>query len=231
MHDTMEKAKKLCELKDALICAAKSACDQGVQNVNTHEMGEVTDMIKDLAEAEEKCWKACYYKKIVESMEEETKREEFLTKSGLMNAMGASDDGRMGYDHYRYASGRFAPKGHGTYSRGFTPMHDMDAWMENSGMYGYQNGSRSPSGANGTGMDGRMGYTGSDRGHRYDKWTKARMGYHESKDASSKERMDTSAREYVVDMAEAIKEVWKDADPALRKEIKNRFVSLTSEMN
>lgn len=36
--------------------------------MNTNEVGQIVDMIKDLSEAEEKCWKACYYKSVVENM-------------------------------------------------------------------------------------------------------------------------------------------------------------------
>lgn len=230
MEDTKNKVHEFCELKNKLICAAKEALSQGIQNVNTHEMGEVVDMIKDLAEAEEKCWKACYYKMMVEDMHRDNQEME---REGYRG-------GRMGYDHWRTSSGRFAPKGTGHYSAGYRPGEDIESWMMAEGfgenpwhdMKSYSGGDRGGSSSHqNRSPDGRMGFTGSDRGHRYDRWSKARMGYHESKDASSKERMDTTAREYVVDMAEAIKEVWKDADPPLRKEIKNKFVALTSEMN
>lgn len=215
----MEEAKKyseeLCELKDKLVCAAKGELERGIQNVNTHEMGEVIDMIKDLAEAEEKCWKACYYKHIVHAMEEESE-----------------EDGRMGYDNWRYSSGRYAPKGHGHRS-GYRPGEDIEPWMmaegfgENRGDYSKEHRMYDRP----EGSDHRMGYSGSQRGDRYDRYTKARMGYHQSKDAINKERMDSSAREYVVDIAESLKEVWNDADPAMRKEIKNKMMALTNEMN
>lgn len=244
MEATKAKVRDLCELKEKLMCSAKEAISRGMQNVDTHEMGAVTDMIKDLAEAEEKCWKACYYKMMVEDMKKDTDEMEREGYKG----------GRMGYDNWRYSSGRFAPTGRGHYDRaGFMPGEKLDEpWMMAEGfgdsaldrMMGYSDGSRggssshsSPGSQNGSsygssmGSNDRMGYPRSERGDRYDRWSKARMGYHESKDATSKERMDATAREYVVDMAEAVKEVWKDADPAMRKEIKNKFVALTGEMN
>ena len=237
MEELKMKTKELCELKDTLVSWAKTASDQGMQAVSAHEMGAITDMIKDLCEAEEKLAKACYYKKITEAMLEEAEE---------MERMGYPRSARMGYDNWRYSSGRFAPTGHGHRS-GYMPGEDIDPRMmaEGFGDYpsqhdvsGYSTGDRrdssSQNGSHSAGTmryDGRMGYTGSERGHRYDQYTKARMGYHESKDAAHKEHMDASAREYVVDIAESMREIWRDADPAMRKEIKNKLVSLTSEMN
>lgn len=60
--------KKLCKIKDTLI----SLVEQQMTNpqcVDTHEMGEVIDMIKDLAET-------CYYVSIVEAMEDKEDNEE-----------------------------------------------------------------------------------------------------------------------------------------------------------
>lgn len=224
MHEMMEKVNKICEMKDKLVTCMADQLNMGVQNVNTAEAGQVIDMIKDLAEAEEKCWKACYYKSIVKAMQEE---EEYAERM--------SPEERRGYDHWRYSSGRFAPTGRGTYSSGYRPM-DGDDWAERMDMepwmsMGYDD--HRPESQNRSRMDtsDRYGYTPSTRGMKYDKYARARRGYDEHKDAGSKTKMDESAKEYVVDMAESVREMWRDADPALRKEIKNHFVALTGEMN
>nr|DAU21078.1 MAG TPA: hypothetical protein [Caudoviricetes sp.] len=91
----MEKLKDLAEIKHDLIDAVKAELAQGIDKVDTAELGEVVDMIKDLASAEKDCIEAY-------SMQDEM------------------DDGRMGYDRWRYASGRFAPKGRGR--RGYDRM-------------------------------------------------------------------------------------------------------------
>lgn len=237
MEELKMKISRICNLKDQFLTAAESEMAKGTECVNTHEMGAVVDMIKDLCEAEEKLYKACYYKSIVEAMDEEEEKQELMMKIGM------GGEGRMGYDNWRYDSGRFAPKGHGHRS-GYRPGEEVDeTWMMAEGFgenpwesMGYSSG-QSGGGSTGRssqgsmGSNGRMGYTGSDRGYKYDRYRQARMGYHESKDATHKEHMDASAREYVVDIAESVKEMWKDADPAMRKEIKNKFVALTSELN
>lgn len=44
--------------------------NRGIDRVNVQEMGELVDIVKDLAEAEKDCWKAQYYRHAVtEAME------------------------------------------------------------------------------------------------------------------------------------------------------------------
>lgn len=229
IEEVNRKVKELCDLKDQLMCSAKEAICKGIQNVDTQEMGEVTDMIKDLCEAEEKCWKACYYHQIVEAMKKADEEEKMY-------------GGRMGYDNWRYSSGRFAPSGRGRYDpAGYTPNEDGQLpWVHDERMereiwddtMGYSSSSnRGGSSGNSGNSNGRMGYSGSPRGDRYERYYQARMGYHETKDPAAKQRMEETTREYVCDIADSMKEIWKDADPAMRKEIKNKLVAITSEMN
>lgn len=106
--------------------------DKGVENVNTEEMGEAVDMIKDLCEAECKAV-------IVKSMKKADEEEEEYNKELLrtLKAEYGEEGGRRYYDEYRYkTTGRYAPKGKGTYvgRRGYEeppyyhmyPERDMD---------------------------------------------------------------------------------------------------------
>ena len=68
--DKIEGLKDIMDLKKELIEETTHQFKNGIQNVDTNEAMNAIDMIKDLAEAEEKCVKACYYQKIIESMEE-----------------------------------------------------------------------------------------------------------------------------------------------------------------
>lgn len=61
---------KICKMKDKLCEYAHQQMQQGLDRVDTHEMGAVIDMIKDLAEAEKSCVEADYYESVVEAMEE-----------------------------------------------------------------------------------------------------------------------------------------------------------------
>lgn len=204
MHEFKEKVKEICDLKDKLLCWTKEECEKGKGAVDTKEMGEVVDMVKDLAKAEKSCWEAAYYMSIVEAMKE---AEE-------------SDDGawRMGYDNWRYASGRFAPKGHG-HRTGYIPdPHHLDPMMyETDGM-----------------MNPRMGYTGTVPTHTYgehfDHFKDAKRHYTQTGDKSSRQAMDSHAQQHVEETTETIREIWSDASPELRKKMKQDFTKLIGEM-
>ena len=43
--------------------------DRGIDRIDVKEMGELVDMVKDLAEAEKECWEASYYRAITNAME------------------------------------------------------------------------------------------------------------------------------------------------------------------
>lgn len=115
---------------------------------------------------------------------------------------------RAGYDNWRYrSSGEFAPKGRGRRT-GFMPM-DLD------GEPPYL----------------RSGMTESAKyGQAYDRYQGARRHYHETKDPSSKMEMDNSTMEYVSDTMHTFREMWKDADPAMKKKMKMDLSNLVGEM-
>lgn len=127
MH--IERIHKMIE---CLTEKALGELDKGVENVNTEEMGEAVDMIKDLCEAE-------YKAVIVKSMKKADEEEEEYNKK-LLRALKdeyGEEGGRRYYDEYRYkTTGRYAPKGKGTYvgRRGYEeppymhmyPERDMD---------------------------------------------------------------------------------------------------------
>ena len=104
---------------------ALSELDKGIENVNVEEMSEAVDMIKDLCEAE-------YRAVIVKSMKKADEEEEEYNKELLrsLKAEYGEESGRRYYDHYRYANGRFAPKGHGTYRRGYEEPPYMHMYPE-----------------------------------------------------------------------------------------------------
>lgn len=194
MHRTIQKTDRLCEIYNDLMRWAENNKD--CTDVKT--MGEVIDMIKDIAEAEEKCWKACYYKSVVEAMDE---------------AEDWDEDDRMGYDNWRYASGRYAPKGRGhkTGSRGgrmgYVPYYDDGGDMNDHEMWGR-----------------------SQSTHPYDKWKTTRLGYQSDHDPAKKTEMDAAAKEHVLYVADTMKDIWNDADPTLRQELKSKLGNLMAEL-
>lgn len=257
MHELEAKVKPICSMMEKLTEWSKCELDKGKDCVDTKEMGEVIDMIKDLAEAEEKCIKAAYYKTIAKAMKEE-------------------EMGRMGYDNWRTSSGRFANKGTGMYRpeqsgrRGYPmpaegdwrpeygPWGDMDTYNQMMGYDGGSSGGRgsSQSSSSGSGrnsnrggrsdgsstssMDGgRMGYTDPDyerimrderHGRPYREWQLSRRHYTETKSEGDKKEMSQHAKEHMSDMVMSVKEMWSDADPELKTKMKADLTALMNEM-
>lgn len=169
-------------IEEKLAEAIRCEFDKGIENVNTSEMGKATDMLKDAAEAE-------YYARIAKAMEKADSEDEEADKHMLrqLKEQYGEDDGRRYYDNYRYMrTGRFAPKGRGTYMprRGYeTPIEyhmtpemyrehdpeyyrDMDRDMgrmyyTDTGMRGNM-GNSSRTGNSGM-RDGREGRSGASR--------------------------------------------------------------------
>ena len=91
----MDIKRMYCMIEKLAECAEKQF-DAGIENIDTSEMGQVVDMMKDLAEA-------MYYRELTKAMQE-------FDAEDVMEMIDRYGDGRKFYDHYRYADGRFAPK-------------------------------------------------------------------------------------------------------------------------
>lgn len=72
-----EEIKPLKELCDKLVKMATAEMEQNPAEVDTHEMGEVIDMIYDLAKAKKEVAETCYKKKILAAMEESEYGEDY----------------------------------------------------------------------------------------------------------------------------------------------------------
>ena len=97
---------KIRKMKDKLCEYAHQQMQQGLDRVDTREMGAVIDMIKDLAEAERSCMEADYYESVVEVMEEGGDRYGYDGggsrggsggRSGYRMESPDGEGGRMGY--------------------------------------------------------------------------------------------------------------------------------------
>jgi len=99
------------------------SCMVGDGNVNLQDLGEIIDIVKDLACAEKDALIAKEMRKANEEDEAEEKyirkmlKEENKDEYKRMREEYGEDEGeRRFYDNYRYkSSGRFAPKGSGSY--------------------------------------------------------------------------------------------------------------------
>ena len=231
LAEVMEKTKEFSEMKEKLFdCLKAEISVKGMDCVDTKEAGEVVDMIKDLAEAEAKCMEALYYQKVVEAM---TSYEE------------PRYDDRLGYNRNRYpSSGRYASAGHGMrmgYIEPYYPDGEMVQdinWNEPTGYSGGGNsGNRqgSTSGGNqsmGYHMPEMMYDEGDPRyGKAYNEYLKKRRFYTETKSEDDKREMDRNAEEHVQSTLVTVRDIWKNADPNLRKRMKDDFSKLLNDMN
>lgn len=206
----MDIKRMHCMIEKLAECAEKQF-DNGIESVDTAEMGQVTDMLKDLAEA-------MYYRTLTKAMDDSDPEEimEMFERYG--------DGGRRYYDHYRYADGRFAPKGRGTYRRGYDepPYYHMTPEMYRS-MENYRDMDR---------RDGRMYYTepsmnsGVRTESRYDM---AKRSYTESKELhrgntpEDKEQKMKELEKYLREIGSDIAELISDASTEEKNLLKNRM--------
>lgn len=196
----LEPIKDMCKKLEE---AVKHELSKGIENVDAKELGEVVDMIKDLYEAKEKIVKACYYKGVLEAMEEHDFEDEDEIE----------EEGRRGYrGQPRSQSGRFMSRGDGRRSnrgrnsrRGYEDMmmyDDMDydemermrdadrpygrMGYSGSGSSGGSSSGMSSGGSSSGGMSsGSMGSQGGSnsgsRGYSESRYDRARRGYEEAK--------------------------------------------------
>lgn len=231
----MEACEKFDEMKEEFIstlCAAMKS--RGLESMDTKEVGEAVDIIKDFAEAKKCCMEALYYQKVTE-------------------AMLSNEEPRYGYNPNRYSSGRYAPKGMGT--RGYmdenlgyvmNPVYDenWDVMEYNSSnsrggnmSYGGSNRGGSGSGNSGNSMGYHDWHMQPDEdydqryGKSYNEFCKKRRFYTETHKESDKKEMDRHAEEHVQDVIVSLKDIWKDSEPSLKKHMKESLTKLVSEMS
>lgn len=222
MHDlaeVIEKAEEIKKLKEKILDCFKSEINtKGFECMSAEEAGEVIDMIKDLAETEKNCMEALYYQKVIEAMVSYDEPR----YDGSAN---------MGYNRNRYkSSGRFAPTGSGS-RMGFMPPHvpyteyggDMspEDYMREAKM-GYSDNMMMDTRSNAN-MDTRYGKA-------YNDYKIRRRHYTETKSPEDKKEMEAHAEEHVRDTIATIKDIWGDADPALKRRMREDFTKLLGEM-
>lgn len=267
MHETkfeIKFAEETKGLKDLCEKLEKRASDwfDDMKEVNTEEAGEVIDMIKDLCEAKEKVAKTCYYKSIVKAMEKAEEDEEKYAEFEK-HMMESGDDGqwgRMGYDRWRYKSGRFAPKGRGHRS-GYTPylymmddMYDDEEYMDVPEMMNYRMGYSAGRGGNRCmdrsgrsgrdGMDGSYGYSrggqgesgtqgrseGSRYGRSYDNYRTAKRHYTESQTPEEQKKMRESIAEVFDDMEDITVDMVKDMSPEDKQKYRKKLQDMMQKI-
>lgn len=218
MHDNDGKMtlEKICTLLDIMTDGLKSATNQGLNNLDTHEAGQVADIIKDLSEAkknltdaEKNEWESCYYASIVKAMKDADERGDEEDRYGYI-PREASRMGKRGMqrDHIK----RW--------------VRDPDTFEDE--MYdraGYTPGRKMS-------RDDRSSDNSSDEryGKPYREYIDSRRHYSESKSQADKDMMEMYANEHLMDVMGSVREIYKTADPDMRKRMKSDLTKLVGEM-
>ena len=220
--------ERLKAMKDALI-----ACTEGqlsnLQEVDTHELGEAIDMIKDLEEA-------MYYCSIVKAMEKQEKEEEYSTRSPqmaryytpyYMNPYERDMDRDMGRMYYsenqpRNSQGQFT-----SYNMGGRNYYGRDSGSSGNG---------SSSSSNSSSM-GRGYYTEREmplnlRDRREGRSGMSRRNYMESKQLHKDQHEKIEELEkYMKELSEDIVEMIEDATPEEKQLLHSKMTALTEKVS
>lgn len=218
--------ERLKHMKETLMCAVEmQLCDLG--EVDTKELGEAIDMIKDLEEA-------IYYCTVTEAMKGNDTEMEFEMKKGDHHQKEKEEDGdsRKYYDSPRYPMmyAERRRRADGTFYN--DPMY-MDGGSGAS--TGYAGGSRNGTsyadgGGNGTSyMDSGNGpmYRDEREGRSYN----SRRMYMEAKDM--KRDKATQLRElekYMQELSQDIVEMIADASPEEKQYLEKKITALASKV-
>ena len=234
----LEPIKEMCKPLEE---AVKHELSRGIENVDTKELGEVVDMIKDLYEAKEKIVKTCYYKSVIEAMEE----YDFEDEEDIM------DEGRRGYrgQPRSKTSGRYMSRGDGRRSnrgrRGYDePMGDYEMTPEMYRMYSpeyYRDIDKENLGrmfySGGSSGGGSRGYSQNESGNQQTSRSEnARRGYVEAKEmhkgnsAEDKEVKKKELDKWMTEFSNDVKQMVSEMTPEEKTVLKTKLQNLHSSI-
>lgn len=159
---------------------------RGYENVDAQELGEVADIIKDMAQAKKYCLEAEYYKTVTEAMKEKSE------------------------EPYGYST----PKVRRPY---MNQEKYVDEYLNDPDFV----------------HNMRYGYTdwNNDRyGKAYNEYQTAKRHYTETNSKADKDEMTVHMNEHLMDSLATFRDMWKNADPDMKKRMKTDLSALVGEM-
>lgn len=219
-----------CMIEKLTECAKCEIENKGIEHVDTKEMGEVADIIKDLCEAE-------YYAKISKAMDESEYGEDY-------DYRGAYDEHeRKGYrGQPRDSRGRYMSRRRMGYEEPpyyhMTPEmykeHDPEYYRDMDRMDGrlYYTESGNMGGQSYSGMSGgSMGSQGGSRGYSESRYENAKRGYQETKEmhksgSSEDKQMTMKEGEKLTNIIlDEIEDILADAPPEMKSMFKSKVMT------
>lgn len=201
-------------LKERLVGIFENAICGDISNIDAKELGELADMIKDMAEVGKLCEEKKYYEKVTEAMDEADPEE----KRHYMDKY--LPESRMYYTPIRYDDPRKDMDRMNPYYHDDEPMRKMDRYYDmmyytpmTRGGDGYGNGNRdtmrNP-------REGRSGIT--------------RRTYMDMRDTGDKAAKTKELEHYMQDLASDITELIDDMDATEKAMVKQRLTQLIGKM-
>lgn len=236
----LEPIKDMCKKLEE---AVKHELSKGIENVDAKELGEVVDMIKDLYEAKEKIVKACYYKGVLEAMEEhDFEDEDEIEEEGRRGYRGQRRDSRGRYMSRRGYESRMMPDM--DYDE-MERMRDMDRMSY--GRMGYSgsgsSGGSSMGGSSSSGMSGgsmgsqggsnsgSRGYSDGGRDSREGRSGQMRRGYMEAKEkGADKQQKMKELEDYMKSLAEDVTDMVNDMSQEEKSLMKQKMQILMQKI-
>lgn len=224
--------KRMHDMIETLTECAKHEFDKGIENIDAEEMGKVTDMIKDLAEAE-------YYRKISVAMDEAEYGEDY-------DYRGAYDEhSRKGYrgqrrdSRGRYMSNR-GRRGYESYMMPEMDWDDMeyqrDADRNSHNRMYYTDGSMSNSSSMGGGQSSNGNMGGNRGGQSSSRSENARRNYTETKQMGKSSGMENkqenmkNLEEYLKELSTEISELVGEMDASEKTMMKQKLSTLMQKI-
>lgn len=214
----MSHIESMEKMIECLVNKAKAELDNGIENVDTHEMYEVVDIIKDLAEAKYKCT-------VVKAMED---AEEDGDLKGKLAKLTSDDEMRFyTTQNRRYQSRMPIEDDYPYYKRNRMPRMYYDGDMSSSSEYG----------TNGAVVSSRSDANTADHTPRQEsRYDRARRNYTESKVAHNRDTLeDTQANideleSYMRVLGDDITDMIKSASPEEKDILRQKLTSLTARI-
>lgn len=225
MHDMIEKLTRCAEME----------FEKGIENVDAKEMGEVVDIIKDLAEAE-------YYAKISKAMDESEYGEDYDENGPMEERMyyrGQPRDsrgrymsrrGRRDYEEPMMMDNRMDLDDYKAYMRDMDMPHKM--YYTDGGSSGMSGGSSMGN----TSTSGTRNYSQNTRDSREGRSGMMRRNYMETKEThkgNTPEDKQAKVKEldaYMKELSEDVTEMITDASQEEKNVLKSKMQALLQKI-
>ena len=207
--------KNIHSMIEKLSECAKCELDKGIESIDTKEMGEVAEIIKELCEAE-------YYAKVSKAMDEHD----------FDNAEEIMDEGRRGYrGQPRDSRGRYMRRGY----QKMMPEYYRDMDMDEGRMY-YTSANASQGSQGGSSMGSSMGYSDGMRDMREGRSGQSRRSYMETKEmhkGNTQQDKDMKLKEldkYMNELSSDISEMIHDSSNEEKTMLKQKLNGLVQKI-